>query len=97
MIETQPSLTCSKLTMETLDRCEICLKLTIKTPERCEWCRSGVFIVNFEHFSNRMEKREFQKTLNEVRENDIVERQLTADRNMQIRRYMNEDEPQIDY
>ena len=44
-----------------------------------------------------MEKREFQKTLNEVRENDIVERQLTADRNMQIRRYMNEDEPQIDY
>ena len=46
---------------------------------------------------NRMEKREFQKTLNEVRENDIVEKQLTTDRNMQIRRYMKEDEPQIDY
>ena len=32
---TQPGLTCSKLTIETLEqRCEICLKLTIKTPKR---------------------------------------------------------------
>ena len=43
-----------------------------------------------------MEKREFQKTLNEVRENDIVEKKLITDRNMQIRRWMKEDEPQID-
>ena len=27
-----------------------CSKLTIKTPERRHWRRSGVFIVNFEHF-----------------------------------------------
>ena len=33
-------------------RCEICPKLTIKTPEGRNWRRSGVFIVNFEHFSN---------------------------------------------
>ena len=46
--------------------------------------------------SNRMEKREFQKTLNVVRENDIVEKKLITDRNMQIRRWMKEDEPQID-
>ena len=41
---TQPAITCSKLTIETLEqRCEICSKLTIK------WRRFGVFIVNFEH------------------------------------------------
>ena len=28
------TLTCSKLTMETLKKCEICSKLTTKTPER---------------------------------------------------------------
>ena len=27
-------------------------KLTIKTPEWRHWRRSGVFIVNFEHFSS---------------------------------------------
>ena len=43
----QPAITCSKLTIETLEqRCEICSKLTIKTPKRC---LLGFFIVNFEH------------------------------------------------
>ena len=32
-------------------RCEICSKLTIKIPERRHWHRSGIFIVNFEHFT----------------------------------------------
>ena len=47
----QPTFTCSKSTIETLEkRCEICSKLTIKTIER-GYCRhSGVFIVNFEHY-----------------------------------------------
>ena len=35
LLVTDPSFTCSKL--------------TIKIPERCHWPRSGVFIVNFEH------------------------------------------------
>ena len=35
----------------TRTRCEICSELTIKTPKRRHWCRSGVFIVNFEHFT----------------------------------------------
>ena len=34
---------------KTKSRCEICSKSTLKTPERR---RSGVFIVNFEHFSH---------------------------------------------
>ena len=34
----------------TRTSCEICSELTIKTLERCQWRRSGVFIVNFEHF-----------------------------------------------
>ena len=47
---TQPAITCSKLTTETLDqRCEICSKLTIKPPKRRQWRRFGGFIVNFEH------------------------------------------------
>ena len=32
-------------------RGKICSELTKKTPERSHWCRSGVFVVNFEHFS----------------------------------------------
>ena len=45
MVKT-PALTCSKLTIETLEQgVKICSKLTIKTPER----RSGVFIVNFDN------------------------------------------------
>ena len=47
---TQPAITCSKLTTETLERrCEICSKLTIKTPKRRHF---GVFIVNFELISH---------------------------------------------
>ena len=34
----------------TWKKCEIWSKLTIKTPERSPWRRSGVFIVNFEHY-----------------------------------------------
>ena len=37
-MESQPAITCSKL--------------TIKTPERRHFRRSGVFIVNFEHISH---------------------------------------------
>ena len=36
----------------TRTMCEICSKLIIKAPERRCWHRSGVFIVNFEHFSH---------------------------------------------
>ena len=42
----------AKLTIETLEKCEICPKLTIKTPERRHWRRSGVLIINFEHISH---------------------------------------------
>ena len=49
----QPAITCSKLTMETLEqRCEMCLELTIKQPKRRHWRRFGSFIVNFEHISH---------------------------------------------
>ena len=42
--------TCSKSTKGTpRSICQMCSMLTIKTPER--WRRSGVFIVNFDHFS----------------------------------------------
>ena len=48
----QSAITCSKLTIETLEqRCEIWPKLIIKTP-KCHWHRFGVFIVNFEHISH---------------------------------------------
>ena len=43
----QPAITFSKLTIETLEQGE----LTIKTPERRHWRRSGVLTVNFEHIS----------------------------------------------
>ena len=50
---TQPAITCSKLTIETVEqRCEIRLKLIIKTPKRSHWRRFGVFIVNSEHISH---------------------------------------------
>ena len=42
------AITCSKLTIETLEQCEICSKFTIKIPERRHLRRSGIFIVNFE-------------------------------------------------
>ena len=50
---TQPTFTCSKLVIETLEQmCEICSKLTIKTPKRRQWHHFGVFIVKFEHISH---------------------------------------------
>ena len=49
----QPVITCSKLTIETLEQgFEICSKLTIKTPKRRHWRGFGFFIVNFEHISH---------------------------------------------
>ena len=49
----QPAITCSKLTIETLElRCEICSKLTIKKRKRRHWRRFGVFTVNFEYISH---------------------------------------------
>ena len=47
----QPAITCSKLTIETLEQGETYPKLTINTIERRKWCLLGVFIVNFEHIS----------------------------------------------
>lgn len=47
--------------------------------------------------SNRMEKLGFQKTLNQVREKGVVEKQLIIDRPMQTRKYMKQDDPQIDH
>ena len=48
--QTQPVITWSKLTIETLEQGVkyVQSKLAIKTPERCQWHRYGVFIVNFE-------------------------------------------------
>ena len=47
---TQPAITCSTLTTETLEqRSEICSKLTIKPPKRRQWRHFVGFIVNFEH------------------------------------------------
>ena len=48
---TQPAITCSKLTIETLEQGVICSKLTIKTHVRRHWRHSGVFIVNFKQIS----------------------------------------------
>ena len=48
---TQPAITCSKLTIETEQGCEIRSKLTIKPPKR-RWRRFGGFIVNFENISH---------------------------------------------
>ena len=53
IITTQPAITYSKLTVETLEeRCKICSKLTIKTPKRHHWRCFGVSTVNFEHISH---------------------------------------------
>ena len=47
----QPTFTCSKLTIETLEQsCETCSKLTIKLPKRRH--RFGGFIFNIEHISH---------------------------------------------
>ena len=50
-LTTQSAITCSKLTIETLELGVKCSKIT-KTPERRQWRRSDVFIVNFEHISH---------------------------------------------
>ena len=50
---TQPTFTCSKLTIETLEQgVKYVQKLTIKTPERHHRRFSGFFIVNFERISH---------------------------------------------
>ena len=46
----QPAITCSKLTIESVQSTQ-CSKLTIKTKERRHWRRSGVSIVNFEQLN----------------------------------------------
>ena len=35
----------------TRKKCAICSQLIIKTTKQCHWCRSGIFIVNCEHYS----------------------------------------------
>ena len=52
LVATQLTFTCSKSTIETLEKCETCSKLTIQTPEGRQWRRSGIFIVNFKHNSH---------------------------------------------
>ena len=47
----QLTFTCSKSTLETLEKSEICSMLTIITPEWRHWRRSGALIVNFEQIS----------------------------------------------
>ena len=50
---TQPTFTCSKLTIEILEQgVKYVQKLTMKTPERHHWRCSGFFIVNFECISH---------------------------------------------
>ena len=46
------TLTCSKSTIEPVEKDEVSSKLIIKIPERRQWRRFGVFIVNFEHISH---------------------------------------------
>ena len=50
---TQSAITCSNLTIETLEqRCEICSKLTVKPTKQRYWHHFGGFIVNSEHISH---------------------------------------------
>ena len=52
-INIQRAITCSKLTIETLEQsCEVCSKLTIKPPKRGHWRRFCSFIDKFEHISH---------------------------------------------
>ena len=49
-IETDTAITCSSLTMKTLEqRSETCSERTIKKAERRLRCRSGVFTINLFH------------------------------------------------
>ena len=57
----QLTLTCLSRNRNTVKRCEIRSKLKIKSPERRHWRRSGVFIVNFEHFSRFFSIVEFEQ------------------------------------
>ena len=61
-VDTQPAITCSKLTIETLEqRCEICSTLTIKTTERRRWHRSNVSFLNFEQVNAGWERYSYAK------------------------------------
>ena len=52
MIPAQFAITCSKLTIETLEgRCEICSKLTIKTPKRHHWRRLVSLLLTLNNFT----------------------------------------------
>ena len=48
----QPVITCSKLTIETLERGVKYVQKITKRPEQHHWRCSGVFIVNSEHISH---------------------------------------------
>ena len=54
----QPVITCSKLTIETLEqRCEICSKLTIKTPKRLNilvFSLLNILVLTLFHFSEKI-------------------------------------------
>ena len=50
LLLTKPAFTCSKLTIETIEQCEIYAKLTIKTPERRQWRRCGVLLLTLNRF-----------------------------------------------
>ena len=51
-IVTQPALTRSKLTIDTLEQRLKYVQINNKTQQRRHWCLCGVFIVNFERISN---------------------------------------------
>ena len=48
MGSSQPAITCSKLTVETLEQGVKC----VQSVKCVQWRRSGIFIVNFEHISH---------------------------------------------
>ena len=54
----QPVITCSKLTIETLEqRCEICSKLTVKTPKRLNilvFSLLNILVFALFHFSEKI-------------------------------------------
>ena len=68
---TQQTFTCSKSTIETLEKSVKYIQLPIKTSERRQWHRSGVFIINFKQISQSvclyfLLKRFPKKKLNSV-------------------------------
>ena len=54
----QPVITCSKLTIETLEqKCEICSKLTVKTPTRLNilvFSLLNILVFTLFHFSEKI-------------------------------------------